>query len=124
MIRVDLGVPQQRVGVGSDAVPVADAGGEANAGEELLEGRRPVWGAAILAAFVFDADGAEVHAPVAGVPGGVGLVDVLVDLAVSADATSQNRQRCLDLGCDAFLPKPIDQKRLIRTAIELLERSD
>ncbi|MFW5652602.1 MAG: ATP-binding protein [Planctomycetota bacterium] len=50
-----------------------------------------------------------------------GFVDLPI-LAITAHAMAEDRQRCLDAGCDAYVSKPIDRGELIRACAELLDR--
>ncbi len=43
-------------------------------------------------------------------------------VAVTAHAMAEDRQRCLDSGCDGFASKPVDRSALVRTIHELLVR--
>jgi signal transduction histidine kinase/ActR/RegA family two-component response regulator len=42
-------------------------------------------------------------------------------LALTADALAGTRQRCLDVGCDAYASKPIDRRALVHAVRNLLE---
>ncbi len=44
-------------------------------------------------------------------------------LALTAHAMSHEKQRCLDLGCDAFISKPVDRVRLIETVASFAARA-
>ena len=87
------------------------------------------------------ADGAEALAAWGAEPGGFGVI--LMDMrmpnvdgfeavarlraggcgvpivALTAGAMNEDRDRCLDIGCDAYLSKPVDFAELVRTVAEL-----
>lgn len=44
-------------------------------------------------------------------------------LALTANVLAEDRQRCLDAGCDAFLGKPVRSETLIKTVASLLSHS-
>jgi CheY-like chemotaxis protein len=40
-------------------------------------------------------------------------------VAVTANATLADREKCLEAGCDSFLAKPIDRRKLLRMVVDL-----
>ena len=91
---------------------------EAIDGQDALEKAQTVVPAAILMDLVMPkANGFEATQAVRQLPG---LSDVVI-IAVSARAFEQDKQKSLAAGCDAFLPKPVDQKTLFDTLAQFLE---
>ena len=45
-------------------------------------------------------------------------------VALTANARAEDRQRCLDAGCDYYVTKPIDRDELMRVAANCLEGTD
>ncbi len=43
-------------------------------------------------------------------------------MAVTAYAFAEDRQLCLDAGCDEFITKPIDRKELLNLSYKLLQK--
>ena len=65
-------------------------------------------------------DGLEATRRIRALPGGRTVAIV----AMTANAFTEDRRRCLEAGMDDFLPKPVDVDTLFSTLLKWLERDD
>jgi CheY-like chemotaxis protein len=98
------GVTVALAGTGQDAL--RQLGGEARFDAVLMDVQMP------------DMDGYEATRAIRAMPGS----EQLVVIAITANATKEDRERCLAAGMTDFQPKPIDPQALYRTLSRWLVR--
>ncbi len=99
------------------SVDVADNGVEAV--EIMSKADRPDYAIIFMDLQMPEMDGFTATRLIRGLPGG----DALTIIAMTAHATNEERERCLRLGMDEHLPKPIDVGNLHKLLLSRLEKN-
>jgi len=98
--------------------PAGAAVTEASSGLEALEAlAKQNFDLVLMDAHMPQMDGLETLAKLRALPGG----EALPVAVLTADALAKDEQRYLAAGMDAYVPKPVDKQRLIKTCARLLK---